>query len=53
MDKTIDPIHEPERAGDIMHSQADVSKAENLLDFAPVVSFEEGLRRTVEWYAKN
>lgn len=46
----IDPIHEEPRPGDIMHSQADVNKAAELLDFAPIVSFDEGLRRTVEWY---
>lgn len=53
MGKSIAPIHEDARTGDIMHSQADVSKAEDLLDFAPVVKFEEGLRRTIEWYAQN
>lgn len=49
----IEPIHEEARAGDIMHSQADVNKAAELLDFAPIVSFDEGLRRTVEWYKAN
>lgn len=53
MGTSIEPIHEDARTGDIMHSQADVGKAENLLDFAPVVDFEEGLRRTIEWYSKN
>lgn len=50
---SIEPIHEDARVGDILHSQANIDKAENLLDFAPVVSFEEGLRRTVEWYEKQ
>ena len=53
MGTSIEAIHEDARAGDILHSQADVSKAEDLLDFAPVVPFEEGLRRTVAWYAEN
>ncbi|MEO1287892.1 MAG: SDR family oxidoreductase [Chloroflexota bacterium] len=53
METSLDPIHEEARAGDILHSQADVSKAEDLLDFAPVVDFQEGLRRTVEWYAQH
>ncbi len=53
MGTSIEPIHEEARTGDILHSQADVSKAEDLLDFAPVVDFEEGLRRTVAWYAEN
>ncbi|MEM9954722.1 MAG: SDR family oxidoreductase [Chloroflexota bacterium] len=53
METSLEPIHEEARAGDILHSQADVSKAEDLLDFAPVVDFQEGLRRTVEWYAQH
>jgi UDP-glucose 4-epimerase len=43
------PTHEPPRAGDVRDSQADISKAERLLGYRPHVSFEEGLRRTVEW----
>jgi nucleoside-diphosphate-sugar epimerase len=40
----------PERGGDIKHSLADVSKAEAHLHYRPKVNFEEGLRRTVDWY---
>jgi nucleoside-diphosphate-sugar epimerase len=43
-------IHEPERAGDIKHSLADISRAQNALGYKPSVNFEEGLRRTVSWY---
>lgn len=43
-------IYAPARAGDIRHSQADVTRAQTLLHYSPVVSFKEGLRRTVEWY---
>lgn len=50
METNLPAIHEPARAGDIMHSQAAIDKAAELLDFAPIVSFEEGLRRTVAWY---
>ena len=39
-----------ERNGDIRHSLADISLAKELLGYAPVVDFREGLRRTVEWY---
>lgn len=42
----------PERAGDVKHSLADISRAESRLNYKPLVSFEEGLRRTVEWYRK-
>jgi UDP-glucose 4-epimerase len=40
----------PERAGDVKHSLADMSQAETHLGYRPKVDFEEGLRRTIEWY---
>ena len=42
--------HGPERGGDVKHSLADISLAQRHLGYKPLVSFEEGLRRTVEWY---
>ena len=44
------PIYAAERGGDIKHSLADISLAEKHLGYKPKVNFEEGLRRTVEWY---
>jgi nucleoside-diphosphate-sugar epimerase len=44
------PKYGPERGGDIKHSLADISKAEAGLGYQTKVDFEEGLRRTVEWY---
>jgi nucleoside-diphosphate-sugar epimerase len=40
----------PERGGDIKHSLADITLAQKHLGYKPLVTFEEGLRRTVEWY---
>jgi UDP-N-acetylglucosamine/UDP-N-acetyl-alpha-D-glucosaminouronate 4-epimerase len=40
----------PERAGDVKHSLADVSRAEAQLGYRPLVDFRAGLRRTVAWY---
>ena len=40
----------PDRAGDIKHSYADISRAEKALGYRPLVGFEEGLKKTVEWY---
>jgi UDP-N-acetylglucosamine/UDP-N-acetyl-alpha-D-glucosaminouronate 4-epimerase len=40
----------PERSGDVKHSLADLSRTEKALGYKPLVSFEEGLRKTVEWY---
>jgi UDP-glucose 4-epimerase len=47
---TGQPKYGPERGGDIKHSLADISKAGAALGYKPKVDFEEGLRRTVEWY---
>ena len=44
------PKYQTEREGDVKHSLADISRAQNALGYAPKVGFEEGLRRTVEWY---
>lgn len=38
------------RPGDVRDSQADISRARAALGYSPKVTFEEGLRRTVEWY---
>ena len=40
----------PERTGDVKHSLADLSLARKHLGYEPIVNFEEGLRRTIEWY---
>jgi UDP-glucose 4-epimerase len=40
----------PERDGDIKHSLADISRAQKAMGYQPTVNFEEGLKRTVEWY---
>ncbi len=40
----------PERAGDVKHSLADISKTEKALGYKPLVNFEKGLKRTVDWY---
>ncbi len=50
MGKDVTPEHLPARPGDIKHSCADISAARRELDYEPAFSFEEGLRRTVEWY---
>jgi nucleoside-diphosphate-sugar epimerase len=47
---TVDPTYGEPRPGDVRDSQADISKARRLLGYAPSVSFEEGLSRTVDWY---
>ncbi|HXQ26893.1 MAG TPA: SDR family oxidoreductase [Candidatus Acidoferrales bacterium] len=48
--KKIQAKYDPPRTGDILHSQADISLAAKVLGYKPLVLFEEGLRRTWEWY---
>ena len=49
----VEPIYRDARQGDVRDSQADISKAEKLLGYKPVVGLEEGLRKTVEWYRNS
>jgi nucleoside-diphosphate-sugar epimerase len=51
--KDISPVYADPRAGDIKHSQADITRAKERLSYEPRVSFEEGLRDTIEWYREN
>ncbi len=48
----LERFHTPQRAGDVRHTQADIKKAERLLGYVPSVNFEEGLRRTVEFFGR-
>ena len=46
----IEPVFEPPRAGDVRESLADISLARELLGYEPTVDFDEGLRRTIDYY---
>jgi UDP-N-acetylglucosamine/UDP-N-acetyl-alpha-D-glucosaminouronate 4-epimerase len=50
--KRIEPRFEAPRPGDIKHSLADISAAQKVLGYTAPVSFEEGLRRTVDWFRR-
>ena len=50
LNSDIEAIYGPERAGDVRHSQADISKAQNILGYNPEVKFKEGLKHTVEYF---
>lgn len=45
-----EPNYGPERAGDVKHSLADLTLAKKHFGYQPSINFEEGLRRTIEWY---
>ena len=46
----LKPDHQPERAGDIKHSFADLARARSLLGYEPIAAFEGGLEQTLAWY---
>ncbi len=46
----VEPIYDKPRAGDVKDSQADINKAARLLGYKPLVTFEQGLKNTVDWY---
>lgn len=49
----IEPNFGPDRAGDIKHSNADISKAQSMLGYDPDWSFEMGIKAAIEWYKAN
>ncbi|MCI9137601.1 MAG: SDR family oxidoreductase [Lachnospiraceae bacterium] len=51
--KDIAPQFGPERAGDIKHSNADISKAREWLGYEPEYNFERGLELAIDWYKEN
>jgi UDP-glucose 4-epimerase len=48
--RPLQPRYDPPRSGDILHSQADISMAREGLGYVPRVGWEDGLRRTWEWF---
>ncbi|KAF0207822.1 MAG: SDR family oxidoreductase [Actinomycetota bacterium] len=51
--KEIEPIFAPERIGDIKHSNADITKAREVLGYDPSYSFHDGIELAIEWYKGN
>ncbi|MFG6367084.1 MAG: SDR family oxidoreductase [Lachnospiraceae bacterium] len=51
--KEVEPQFGPDRAGDIKHSNADISKARKLLGYAPEFDFEQGIALAIDWYKEN
>jgi len=51
--KDIEPNFGPDRAGDIKHSNADVSKAMEKINYEPLYSFADGIKLAIEWYKEN
>ncbi|MGD0784720.1 MAG: SDR family oxidoreductase [Sedimentisphaerales bacterium] len=51
--ENIKPVYVPPRPGDIKHSLADVKRAKELIGYVPLVSFEEGIAKAIDWYKAN
>jgi nucleoside-diphosphate-sugar epimerase len=51
--KDIKPLYAPPRPGDVKHSLADITLARQLIGFEPVVLFQEGLEKSIDWYRHN
>lgn len=51
--KDIEPNVGPDRAGDIKHSNADISKAREMLGYDPDYDFDSGLKLAIDWYVEN
>lgn len=53
LEVNIHPVYGPERPGDIKHSNADISKAVNILGYHPEYDVDRGLGKAIEWYKNN
>ncbi|CAM3775592.1 SDR family oxidoreductase [Aeromicrobium ponti] len=53
LEKDVQPIFGPDRKGDIKHSNADISKAKEMLGYNPDWSFERGIEAAIQWYKEN
>ena len=51
--KDVDTAYADQRPGDVKHSLADISLAENVIAYEPVVDFRTGLQKAIHWYCEN
>jgi UDP-glucose 4-epimerase len=51
--KNVENSYNSPRPGDIQHSCADIGRAQEMLSYSPKFSFEEGIRKLVDWYNKR
>jgi len=51
--ENIKPVYAPPRPGDIKHSLADVKRAKELIGYEPLVTFEQGIAKAIDWYKAN
>lgn len=51
--ESCQPVHGPSRTGDVLHSLADIGKAETLLGYAPEFTLGQGLDASIDWYERH
>ncbi|MCU0453817.1 MAG: SDR family oxidoreductase [Bacteroidetes bacterium] len=51
--RSVSPIFAPQRMGEVRDSLASIEAAQRLIDYVPTVRFDEGLRRTIEWFTRR
>jgi nucleoside-diphosphate-sugar epimerase len=51
--KSVAPVHEESRPGDVKHSLADITAAEKHLQWRPATTLDEGLRITADWFSRT
>ena len=51
--RNVKPVFREPRKGDLKYSRADIGKAQRLLGYQPELRINEGLQRTIDWYAAN
>jgi UDP-N-acetylglucosamine 4-epimerase len=51
--RVSEPVHLDFRAGDVRHSQADISRAARLLGYAPTHRLPDGIRAAMPWYVSR
>ncbi len=51
--KNIKPVYADPRPGDVKHSLADITAAQNIIGYKPAVSFRDGLQKAIDWYRDN
>ena len=51
--ENIKPVYVPPRPGDIKYSLADIAKAKKIIGYEPLINFEEGIAKAIDWYKEN
>lgn len=51
--KNVKPVYTAPRPGDVKHSLADITAAQNLIGFKPLIQFKDGLQKAIGWYRDN